>query len=93
MRWDGLGLIVGRGFLWWGGGCGGGGVGREIDLAPAAKSHCMCLSDREHYSQSPWINSPAAPHDPVAFFPQTNDLIHKQSMMGESPEHSILKTI
>lgn len=53
-----------------GGGCGGGRVvGREIDLSPAAKSHCMCLSDREHYSQSPWINSPAAVHDPVAFFP------------------------
>lgn len=64
--------------------------GGEIDLSPAAKSHCMRLSDREHYSQSPWINSTAAPHDPVAF-PQTNYLIHKRCMMGEPLEHSILK--
>lgn len=53
-----------------GGGCGGDRVvGREIDLSPAAKFHCMWLSDREHYSQSQWINSPAAAHDPVAFSP------------------------
>ena len=70
---------------------GGGVVRREIDLSPAAKSHCMCLSDREHYSQSLWINLPAAPHDPVAFSPQTNDLIHKWCVMGEPPEHSLLK--
>lgn len=62
----------------------------EIDLSPAAKSHCMSLSDGEHYSQSLWINLTAAPHDPSAC-PQTNYLIHKQCMMGEPQEHSILK--
>ncbi len=73
------GLDVGRGML-----------GGEIDLSPAAKSHCMSQSDREHYSQSLWINSTAAPHDPFAF-PQTNYLIHKRCMMGEPRERSILK--
>lgn len=65
-------------------------LGGEIDLSPAAKSHCMSLSDREHYSQSLWINSTAAPHDPFAF-PQTNYLIHKRCMMGEPRECSISK--
>lgn len=69
---------------------GGGVLGGEIDLSPAAKSHCMSLSDREHYSQSLWINSTAAPHDPFAC-PQTNYLIHKRCMMGEPRERSILK--
>lgn len=63
--------------------------GREIDLSPAAKSHCMSLSDGEHYSQSLWINLTAVPHNPPAC-PQTNYLIHKQCMMGEPREHSIL---
>lgn len=61
----------------------------KIDLSPAAKSHCMSLSGEEHYSQSPWINLTAAPHD-LAACPQTNDLIHKQRMMGEPREHSTL---
>lgn len=61
----------------------------EIDLSPAAKSHRMRLSDRQHYSQSLWINSTAAPHDPFAF-PQTNYLIRRQCMMGKPPECSIL---
>lgn len=61
----------------------------KIDLSPAAKSHCMSLSDGEHYSQSLWINSTAAPRDHSAC-PQTNYLIHKQCMMGEPQERSIL---
>lgn len=60
IRWEGIRLVVVEG---------GRGVGREIDLSPAAKSHCMCLSDREHYSQSQWINLPAAPHELFASFP------------------------
>lgn len=58
-------------------------------MSPAAKSHRMRLSDREHYSQSLWIKSTAAPHDPFAF-PQTNYLIRKQCMMGKPPECSLL---
>lgn len=45
-------------------------LGGEIDLSPAAKSHCMSLSDGEHYSQSLWINLTAAPHDPPRLPPR-----------------------
>jgi len=72
--WGGTGWLLGGG---------------DIDLSPAAKSHCMSLSDGEHYSQSLWINSTAAPHNPPAC-PQTNYLIHKQCMMGEPRERSTL---
>lgn len=71
-------------------GWGRGLLGGEIDLSPAAKSHCMSLSDKEHYSQSLWINSTAAPHDPFAC-PQTNYLIYNRCMMGEPGERSVLK--
>lgn len=61
-------------------------LGEEIDLSPAAKSHCMALCDREHYSQSLWINSVAVTHNPP------DKLSHsKQCMMGEPPECSVLK--
>lgn len=53
-------------------------LGGEIDLSPAAKSHCMRLSDRQHYSQSLWINSTAAPHNPFAFPP--DKLSHSQAV-------------
>lgn len=79
-RWGGIGRLLG----------GGGMLRGEIDLSPAANSHCMSPSDGEHYSQSQWINSTAAPHDPSAC-PQTNYLIHKRCMMGEPREPSILK--
>lgn len=53
-------------------------LGGEIDLSPAAKSHCMRLSDREHYSQSLRINSTAAPHDPFRLPP--DKLSHSQAV-------------
>lgn len=85
-RWGGVGCLLVMG----GEGEGGWECSEEkIDLSPAAKSHCMSLSGGEHYSQSLWINLTAAPHD-LSACPQTNYLIHKQCMMGEPQEHSIL---
>lgn len=61
---------------------------KEIDLSPASETQCMRLADRQHYGQSPRINSTAVPHHihPATTTPPThrkNYLIHtKCHMMG-----------
>lgn len=62
---------------------------RGIDSSTAVKSHCMSLSDKEHYSQSLWINLNSAPHHFSDLY-QTNDPVHKRGMIGKRGGRSVL---